>query len=72
MEQKIVINVATNKIFFESNFIFCYYSNKATSKISIFSIPKFFLKVTLYSVTIAIKLPQKYQYVHLTAHDYSC
>ena len=23
-----------------------------------------FLKVTLYSVTIAIKLPQKYQYVH--------
>ena len=30
-----------------------------------------FLKVTLYSVTIVIKLPQKHQYVHLTAYDYS-
>ena len=33
---------------------------------------KIILKVTLYSVTITIKLPQKYQYVHLTAYDYSC
>ena len=31
----------------------------------------FFLKVTLYSVAIVIKLPQKHQYVHLTAYDYS-
>ena len=30
-----------------------------------------FLKVTLYSVTIVITLPQKHQYVHLTAYDYS-
>ena len=30
----------------------------------------FFLKVTLYSVTIVIQLPQKHQYVHLTAYDY--
>ena len=30
-----------------------------------------FLKVTLYYVTLAKKLPQKYQYVHLTAYEYS-
>ena len=30
-----VINVATDSIFCKSNFIFCYYSNKATSKTSI-------------------------------------
>ena len=31
----------------------------------------FLKKVTLYSVAIVIKLPQKHQYVHLTAYDYS-
>ena len=31
----------------------------------------FFFKVTLYYVTIVIKLPQKHQYAHLTAYDYS-
>ena len=28
----------------------------------------FFVKVTLYSVTIVIKLPQKHQYIHLTVY----
>ena len=31
----------------------------------------FFKKVTLYTVTIVTKLPQKHQYVHLTGYDYS-
>ena len=35
IEQKMVTNVATDSIFFKSNFIFCYYSNNATSETSI-------------------------------------
>ena len=30
-----------------------------------------FLKVTLYSITAVTTLPQKHQYVYLTAYNYS-